>query len=94
MMGRMPTPSRRPLSEAPAKTPIRRRTVEEIAKVAVSRREHLVGDRNRVKLTLTVVLSRGAAERLVARAIASEEHTLDSLVAEILETAARPSRDR
>ena len=85
----MPTPSRRPLSEAPGKTPIRRRTAEEIAKVAVSRREHVLGDRNRVKLTLTVVLPRSAAERLVARAIASESHTLETLVAEILEKSSK-----
>jgi hypothetical protein len=87
---RRPPPT--PGKHAPQKTPA------ELAKVVVDRAEPVVGDPNRVKLKLTIVLSRAPAEQLGARALASEDQTFDELVREILEPAAsdrapaRPSR--
>ncbi len=70
-------------SRKPARTPA---DVERAARLAIARRGQRAGAGDKVKLALTLFLSRKHAERLAARAI-REEKNLDALAAEILEDA-------
>jgi hypothetical protein len=60
--------------------------IEEAARLASARRGQPAGAGDKVRLTLTISLSRKKAERLTARAI-REGKNLEALVAEILEAA-------
>ncbi len=59
---------------------------EQAAKAAMAHEPRATPSGSKVKLTLTVSLSRAQAERLTARAI-REGKNLEALVAEILESA-------
>ncbi len=71
----------------PTKPSRRSTNIEEAARLAIARQAQPAGAPDKVRLTLTVALSRKKAERLAARTI-REEKNLEALVAEILE--ARP----
>jgi hypothetical protein len=60
--------------------------IEKAARVAIARRAQPAGSSDKVRLALTIFLTRKQAERLSARAI-REEKNLEAVVAEILEAA-------
>jgi hypothetical protein len=76
---------RKPPPPPPKKTS-RKPLPEELARDAIAHEEAAPGDK--VHMTFRVLLSREQAEALAARAI-REEKNLETLVAEILEAAAR-----
>ena len=74
---RLPTPTK------PAHIPM---DIEQAARLAIARRAKRAGTADKVRLTLTIFLTRDKAERLSARAI-REQKNLEAVVAEILEAA-------
>jgi hypothetical protein len=60
--------------------------IDQAARVAIARRAQQAGTSDKVRLTLTIFLTRENAERLSARAI-REQKNLEAVVAEILEAA-------
>ena len=74
---RPPTPTK------PARIPT---DIEQAARLAIARRAKRAGTSDKVRLTLTIFLTRDKAERLSARAI-REQKNLEAVVAEILEAA-------
>lgn len=79
---------RKPPPPPPKKGP-RKPLPEELARDAIAHEDAAPG--GKVRMTFRVMLAREQAEALAARAI-REEKNLDTLVAEILETAARERR--
>lgn len=74
---RLPTPTK------PAGIPT---DIEQAARLAIARRAQRAGTSHKVRLILTIFLTRDKAERLSARAI-REQKNLEAVVAEILEAA-------
>jgi hypothetical protein len=74
---RPPTPTK------PARVPT---DIDQAARLAIARRAQRAGTGDKVRLTLTIFLTREKAERLSARAI-REQKNLEAAVAEILEAA-------
>ena len=76
------------LTRPPAPTKRTRTTaeIEKAARLAIARRAQPAGSSDKVRLVLTIFLSRKKAERLSARAI-REEKNFEATVAEILEAA-------
>jgi hypothetical protein len=74
---RPPTPAK------PARIP---KDIEQAARLAIARRGQRAGTSDKVRLALTIFLTRDKAERLSARAI-REQKNLEAVVAEILEAA-------
>jgi hypothetical protein len=60
--------------------------IERAARLAIARRAQRAGPGGKVRLTLTIFLTRDKAERLSARAT-REQNNLEAVVAEILEAA-------
>jgi len=60
--------------------------VEKAARLAIARRAQPAGASDKVRLTLTIALTRRKAEWLSARAI-REQKNLDGVVADILEAS-------
>jgi len=60
--------------------------IEQAARLAIARRAQRAGTTDKVRLTLTIFLTRQQAERLSARAI-REQKSLEAVVADILEAA-------
>ena len=75
--------TRPPTSTKPARIPT---DIEQAARLAIARRAQRAGTGDKVRLTLTIFLTRDKAERLSARAI-REQKNLEAVVAEILEAA-------
>jgi hypothetical protein len=75
--------TRPPTPRKPTRTPA---DIEQAAHLAIARRVQPGGAGDKVRLTLTIFLSRKKAERLAARAI-GEAKNLEAVVAEILEAA-------
>ena len=74
----------RPTTPAkPARTPT---DIEPAARLAIARRAQRAGTGDKVRLALTIFLTRDKAERLSTRAI-REQKNLEAVVAEILEAA-------
>jgi hypothetical protein len=74
---------RPPTATKPARIPT---DIEQAARLAIARRAQRAGTSDKVRLTLTIFLTRDRAERLSARAIC-EQKNLEAVVAEILEAA-------
>jgi hypothetical protein len=79
----------RPRRPPPARKASRRPLPEELARDAIAHEESLGPDK--VRMTFRVVLDRGPAEALAARAI-REEKNIATMVAEILQEAVRKRR--
>ncbi len=87
-----PAPSERPTAPSARKASGAAGEPEEAARAAIAHEPRATPSGDKVKLTLTVSLSREQAERLTARAIRKDKN-LEALVAEILEaTSERCSR--
>jgi hypothetical protein len=70
----------------PAKRPRIPTDIEQAARLAIARRAQRAGTSDKVRLTLTIFLTRKQAEHLSARSI-REQKNLEAVVAEILEAA-------
>ena len=73
-------------TRAPTKPARATTDIDQAARLAIARRAGRAGTGDKVRLTLTIFLTRNKAERLSARAI-REQKNLEAVVAEILEAA-------
>lgn len=87
---REPSPDERHATLPLAKAPARRAapTPEQVAKAVTDKRPSPVGQPTKVEISLRLVLSRPALERLTVRAM-REQRKLEALIQAILEGAAK-----